>query len=222
VQFYYLDGSPQPDTLRRMRIQFSRPKQWLLRIWLYCVRMLNRVLRLIRREPIMNEKEAIERATAEGFLALYNEVFNETYRIVDHADAPDMRCENSCNEMLCLEITLTEDRQNDITALLGRSDHRSLNALRKSRDPNSPDTTFPLGSSLSDNVSVMLASRVSAKLSKDYGTRVALVVRDTSGVDWSWETVLDQVRADLDLSRNPFDMGIWLVNRRMNKLYRIA
>lgn len=82
----------------------------------------------------MNEKEAIERATAEGFLRLYNELMKETYRITEHKDAPDIRCRNEDNETLNLEVTTTEDMLMDIAWLLGRSNHRSVEALRKSKN----------------------------------------------------------------------------------------
>jgi len=48
-----------------------------------------------------------------------------TYKIVDHSDAPDIRCVDSDGNKLNLEITMTEDQPGDIQALLGRSDHRN-------------------------------------------------------------------------------------------------
>lgn len=173
-------------------------------------------------ERPLTEKEAIERATADSFLPLYNSLHGETYRVVEHADAPDIRCANDAGDPLGLEITLTEDCPEDIKALLGRSEHRSLDALRRSRRPGPDHGRFPPANSLSDSVAPLLASRIAPKLTKDYGRRVALVVRDTSGVDWPWEAALDDTRALLDLSRNPFEKGIWLLNSRMSTLYRIA
>jgi len=169
----------------------------------------------------MIEKEAIELATATAFLKLYNIEFHESYRIVEQSDAPDIRCENNLHELLNLEITLTEDRQKDIAALLGRSDHRGIDALRQAQNPDTTGATFPFGSSLSGNTSAMLISRIAAKLNKDYGSRVALVVRDTSPVGWDWGSVMEQVRDELDLSRNPFDMGIWLLSSHPETLYRL-
>ena len=82
----------------------------------------------------MNEKEAIERATAEGFLRLYNQAMAESYRIAEHRDAPDFLCRNNENRILNLEITTTENRPMDIASLLGRSNHRSVEALRRNNE----------------------------------------------------------------------------------------
>lgn len=169
----------------------------------------------------MTEKEAIERSTAEGFLAIYNVEYRESYRIVNHDDAPDIRCENEQNEILNLEITLTQDRPKDIAALLCRSDHRSIEALGKSREPEGFGASYLPGSSLSGNVIAMLVSRISAKFNKDYGSRVALVIRDSSPLDWPWESVLENVRLGLGLGKNPFDKGIWLLSYKKDKLFRV-
>jgi hypothetical protein len=73
----------------------------------------------------MNEDQQIERATAEGFLLLFNQQFGADYEIVEIGDTPDVRCQDPNGRALNLEITLTEDRQRDIQAALGRSDHRN-------------------------------------------------------------------------------------------------
>jgi hypothetical protein len=38
----------------------------------------------------MNEKKAIERATAEAFLDHYNQTHTTSFRITEHGDAPDI------------------------------------------------------------------------------------------------------------------------------------
>jgi len=58
----------------------------------------------------MSEKQAIEKATAEGFLVLYNQLSGTDFGIVEMSDAPDARCMDSHRKTLNLEITTTEDR----------------------------------------------------------------------------------------------------------------
>lgn len=67
----------------------------------------------------------------------------------------------------------------------------------------------------------MLVSRIIAKLNKDMGRDVALVVRDASPLDWDWKYVLDDIRAVIANYRNPYDKGIWLVSYSKDKLYKI-
>lgn len=78
----------------------------------------------------MSEKQAIEKATAEGFLVLYNQLQGTDFRIVEMSDAPDVRCKDSHGRTLNIEITSTQDRPGDIKAILGRSNSRSLESLR--------------------------------------------------------------------------------------------
>ena len=70
-------------------------------------------------------------------------------------------------------------------------------------------------------MSAMLVSRIIAKLNKDMGRDVALVVRDASPLDWDWKYVLDDIRAVIANYRNPYDKGIWLVSYSKDKLYKI-
>jgi hypothetical protein len=107
----------------------------------------------------MNEKEAIERATAEGFLRLYNELMKETYCITEHKDAPDICCRNKDNETLNLEITITEDMPMDIASLLGRSNHRSVEALQRNIKDVKAGRASPQFSSLSGNVERQVTRR---------------------------------------------------------------
>lgn len=169
----------------------------------------------------MNEKQLIERYTADGFLELYNRRYGESYSIACHADAPDIRCRNEGGKFLNLEITLTEDRPRDIAATLGRSSHRDIGLHLVNARSTTPELALPPASSLAGNVSDRLLSRIGAKLDRDYGPRVALVIRDTSPLDWEWDFVLDDVRSQLALHDSPFDMGIWLLNLSKTRLYEI-
>ena len=77
----------------------------------------------------MSEKTDIEWATGEAFISLYNARFATTY-LAQPSEAPDIHCVDQKGNRLNLEITMTEDRPGDIKALLGRSEDRSLGALK--------------------------------------------------------------------------------------------
>ena len=172
----------------------------------------------------MSEKKDIERATAEGFIRLYNAKMGTAYRIVDYSDSPDTRCVDSDGSELNLEITMTEDRPGDIQALLGRSDHRSLEALKAHREKVKAGkaNVFERVSSLSGNVSAMMISRIQAKLKKDYGPNTVLVVRAVCPADPDWDLAVDDMKAQLDLSRNPFDKGIWIISYAKDRIFRVV
>src|SRR6267143_802335 len=118
----------------------------------------------------MEEKVAIERATAEGFLSLYNKERGSTLKIIRMANAPDVICQDDQGKTLNLEITLTEDRPGDILARLGRSEQRSPQALREHLQRVREGKANPLErtSSLSGNVSAAIVSRILPKLQKRY------------------------------------------------------
>lgn len=61
----------------------------------------------------MRETEKIEKGTAEGFLALYNQHFGTDFETVEVSDAPDVRCADSHGNRLNIEVTATEDRPGD-------------------------------------------------------------------------------------------------------------
>lgn len=170
----------------------------------------------------MSEKQAIEKATAEGFLVMYNQLQGSDFRIVEMSDAPDVRCKDSLGNTLNLEITATEDRPGDIKAVLGRSNSRSLEALRAHVERVARGEEQPQFSSLSDEVSDHLVERLQSKMMNDYGSNAALVVRDTSGVDWDWEDVIPTIRSRLDLTKNPFSQGIWVLSLAKDRLFRIG
>lgn len=169
----------------------------------------------------MNEKQGIERASAEGFLLLFNRHFGTDYRILEVGDVPDVRCQNSKGEELNLEITLTEDRPRDIKASLGRSNHRSIEALAEHNKRVAEGKEKSQFNSLSGNVLEQATHRINKKLLKSYGPNTALVVRDTSGVDWNWELVIEELKEKTKSQRSPFDKGIWILNLDKTKLYQV-
>lgn len=171
----------------------------------------------------MTEKESIEKATADAFIDLYNSQMGTSYSIVEYSDAPDIRCKDPKGDMFNLEITLTEDRPKDIQAAVGRSNHRSVEALREHLADVRAGKANPLerASCLQRNVTNMIVHRILPKLQKDYGTNVALVIRDSSPVCWDWDLVVDHVKNMLNLQRNPFDKGIWIISFCKDRIIRL-
>jgi len=161
----------------------------------------------------MNENNKIEKITADAFIALYNLKNKSKYIIISYSDAPDIRCKDDSDNIFNFEITLTEDRPGDIQALLNRSDHKTSQSLSTHKCKGS--------SCLQSNVIETVVSRIQKKLDKDYGPNTALVVRDTTPTPWNWQNVIDQIGSDLDLSRNPFDRGIWVISNTLDKIYEI-
>ena len=157
---------------------------------------------------MMNEKEKIEKATVDAFVKLFNEREKQDYVVEQYSDAPDATCRNSSGQVMQTEVTLTEDRPGDLPWILGRFKERP----GKSR----------IGSHLQGNVLEQLAKRLDDKTKKRYGDRTALVVRDSSGVDWDWEDIADDIHRLVKDMGNPFDMGIWVVNRTKTRLQRLT
>ena len=175
----------------------------------------------VGRKVVMTEKQRIEFGTADGFLQLYNAHFGTSYEIVAEADAPDIRCVDANGRKLNIEVTTTEDSPGDIPALLGRSDKRSIESLAENNRAVRSGLVSPRFTSAHDAAKV-LASRIDAKLRKDYGNGCALVVRDTSGCDWEWDLMANDVVAMCELKSNPFDKGIWVISRTKDKLFEIV
>jgi hypothetical protein len=156
----------------------------------------------------MNEKEKIEKATVDAFVEMFNQREKEDYVVVKYSDAPDAICKNSSGQIMRVEVTLTGDRPGDLPWTLGRLKERP----GKSR----------IGSCLGGNVLNQLIRRLDDKIQKRYGEKTALVVRDSSGVDWDWEHIADDVQRLIEDRSNPYDMGIWVVNRTKTRLHRLA
>jgi hypothetical protein len=170
----------------------------------------------------MNEKKEIEKATAEAFIKLYNSEKGTTYIVVEHSEAPDIKCIDSEGNKLGLEITLTEDRPGDIPAIIGRSDALSLPRFKYHRDKvKAGEAKWLERVSHQDDLIAVAVSRIQPKLKKDYGPSTALVVRDTSAVCWDWDHVTDQIKESLDISHNPFDKGIWIISYRKDRIFQI-
>lgn len=170
----------------------------------------------------MHENQAIEKATADAFVELYNREMGTSFSIVEYSDAPDIRCKDPQGNVFNFEITLTEDRPNDIKAVLGRSDHRGIAALRQNLADVRAGKAHLRVSCLQGNVVDMIVNRISPKLPKDYGSNVALVIRDSSPVCWDWDLATNQISAMLNLQRNPFDKGIWILSFRKDRIFRVV
>src|SRR2546426_533348 len=142
------------------------------------------------------ETQAIERSTAEGFLAHYNAREGTDFRVVTVAgpgESPDVKCVSSSGDELWLEVTITEDNPRDAQALLGRSEHKSLDALRALLHRVKTGAAKMPVNRLDGNVLKILIDRLRRKFEKRYGSNVALVVRE-AGISWDWELVLPTVR----------------------------
>ena len=171
-----------------------------------------------------SETQAIELATAEGFLVLYNAEHNSAFRVVKVAgpgESPDVECEDSEGHELLLEITMTEDNSGDIQAALGRSEHKDIAPLRELLQKVRAGEAQPPINRLSGNVKAILIQRLHDKFQMRYGSSVALVVRETTGVDWDWDFVLPEIREALLNDVNPFDQGVWLLSRTKERLIRV-
>jgi hypothetical protein len=147
----------------------------------------------------------------------------ESFSIIEYSDAPDIRCKDLKGNIFNFEITLTEDRPKDIQALLGRSNHRSIEALKQHLAKVEAGEANPLErvSCLQGNVTDVIVNRILPKLQKDYGSNVALVIQEASPVCWDWDLVVDDIKNMLTSQRNPFDKGIWIISFRKDKIYRI-
>ena len=168
----------------------------------------------------MNEKIDIERGTAEGFLKLYNQYYETSFEIDEISDSPDVRCIDESGERLNIEITMTEDESGTIQAFLGRSSKLSLYTLKEQNKRTSEGLEAPRFHTIETSYEV-LVERINSKLQKDYGSNAALVIRDVSGMDWEWETIVDRLSDNINLSINPFSKGIWLLSFRGEKLFRL-
>lgn len=177
----------------------------------------------------MKEKEQIEKCTAELFVKLYNEKYSETFSIQSISDAPDVKCKNYEGAELNLEITLTEDKKNDIAALLGRANDRSIESLKEhiKKVNNKEASVWDRVSCLSEEPRQKLLKKIEDKLLKDYGPDVALVVRDTSGAVWDWKDLIPKINTEIGniLSQqnlnNPYDKGVWLISSDGRELFSL-
>lgn len=159
----------------------------------------------------MTEKKRVEKATAEKFIEMYNKKFSTFFVVKKQLNPPnpDIFCEDKGGSQLNLEITLTEDQDGDIKALLGRSEHKNH-----------------IGGSISSfpgNVMEHACRRIIKKMSNDYGMNVALVVRDVSPLEWDWNMHTSEFVKKLKGISSPFDKGIWILttSQNQNKIFKI-
>jgi len=160
----------------------------------------------------MKEKEQIEKATVDAFVELHNEMYGTAHSVREYGDhdgdRPDALCVAADGDEFNVEVTITEDRPGDIQWALVKADQRPYQG--------------PPGSRLQANVLAQLAGRLDKKSLRRYGGRTALVIRDSSGVDWDWEDIRPQAKEYLQQRGNPYQLGIWVVNRAKTRLHRIA
>ncbi len=179
------------------------------------------------RQEGMKEKEKIEIATVEAFLKDYNFRNKKCFKIIKHNTeteaGPDFECGDSLGDKLSIEVTCTEDRPGDMQAILGRSDHKSLNALKTHLEDveGGKANVFDRVSCFQGNVFQQICSRINKKLLKDYGVNVALVIRDTSPLDWDWNLEKQNIKKFLRGKRNPYGKGIWVVSYSKDCIYHI-
>lgn len=161
---------------------------------------------------IQNQK--IEHATAAGFLQLYNQEKGTDFEISHHLSldnkTPDFKCRNSSNQVLFLEVTLTQDRPDDIPALLGRKQHLSVEYSR----------TRPARSI--NEAKYSLIETIRKKSFKNYGENTYLLIRDTSPVDWSWEYEIADIEKEIKDIPLFFNKDIWMLNFFKTKIYKIT
>ena len=152
-----------------------------------------------------DEKRLIENATVNGFLKLYNLQKGDDFSVTTHGDSPDFVCSNSAGRRFNVEVTTAYDADGDMQVLLGRASSRKV----------------PRSHRLRDFVLENLLVTIRKKSMKRYGLNTALVIRQTSGVDWDWEMETEAIRSGLSGSTLPYDAGVWIVNRTMTKIWRL-
>lgn len=182
-------------------------------------------------------KEDVERGAAEMFLPFYNAKTGRAYRIVSQrAPAkPDVRCEDASGAVLNLEVTMLQDkgydkrlgRKGDAAVYMGRSNERDWRVKLAELERVKRGET-PILDTVTSGVEILhnALERLRDKVQKQgYGTGVALLLLSTSGIDWDWDRLLGQVRqelptllSELNLTRHPFDKGIWIVAREAERV----
>jgi len=71
------------------------------------------------------------------------------------------------------------------------------------------------------NVLDQAVERIEKKLIKRYGPQTALVIRNSSPLPWNWYNVKDQMISRFNLSTNPFDKGIWILDYDRTNLFEM-
>lgn len=173
---------------------------------------------------MLSEKQQIELATAERFLEHYNELYGTHlagHHLANDGEVPDVLAHDSKGFNLGIEVTITEDRPKDIAAALGRSDHKSGEALQAHLARVHAGQEEIRFNTLTGNVIDTLIQRIRVKLLKRYGPNTALVVRDISPTPWLWDHINASILARLKDMSITFDRGIWLVNRDRTSVFNL-
>lgn len=150
----------------------------------------------------LSEKQRIELAAATSFLQIYNLRKGTNYDVVGVQDTPDVRCQDrSSQKVLELEITLLEDRPDDIAYVLGRVDVKDEISITRVID-------------FRRDVIPRLVERLKDKLLSVYGEKTALLIRQVGPLwtvsDWQREAaaVVSQVLAGRE---KHYGMGVWIL-----------
>lgn len=167
-------------------------------------------------QDTLSEKERIEIFTAQAFIDYYNQENGTQYMVSLTGTSPDVICKDPQSPDFFLEITMTEDDRGDIPALMGRSDKRSIENLKAQKGKVDP-YKFCLGGQVKD----ILLERIQKKFNKKYGPNVALIVKDTSPIDWGWEGISGEIQAQLKKYNHPYEKGIWLVSSSGTKITQL-
>lgn len=174
---------------------------------------------------MVNEKQKIEKTVGEEFLILYNKFYNTDFCLSELSDKPDIICNDSSGNNLNLEITLIGDNKKDIQSLLGRSDCKNIENIKNNKVSclSSDDDLNNLGKKYNNiflsSPLVSLKERLDDKFNKDYGSNVALVIKDTSPLCWDWNSCRENILEYIKNKNNPFDKGIFIISN--NKLFII-
>lgn len=161
------------------------------------------------------EKQNIEYHRALHFLNFYNHKYNSSFRIKRLADSPDVICEDENGNRINLEITLAEDRRNDIKAMLGKSDHKS--AALKRRLPVATEPLRPIN---------RIYEAIYRKIYNRYGPNTALIICYASPLksqyeENDWNDIKRHKFSLSNVAYDPFDKGIWIVSLRGGIVFRI-
>lgn len=154
------------------------------------------------------EKKAIERSTAEIFLGGYNSKQKTSFSINHMAvegEVPDVICLDAEGNRLNLELRVFGDAPETASFMLGRR----TDPLENSKKPNY---------SLERDTLVQILKAISEKNRKDYGARVALVLRYVGRI-WEKEDFerLLPIEQSLMLKANRvFSEGVWVISTENN------
>lgn len=150
----------------------------------------------------LNEKQQIELATAKAFLELFNQRMGTNFEPVELTDTPDARCRDaSTKQILDLEITLLEDRPDDIAYMLGRVEVADELSVARVID-------------FRRDVIPRLVDRLKDKLLSVYGERTALLIRQVGPI-WDatdWQREAPAVVSEVLTGREKhYGMGVWIL-----------